>query len=407
LIHQYFLEEDDPGGSRFNEMVEEWIRMGNSATVISGMIHANGTEKRQEYKGLWWKEKKQGEIKVIRCHVAESYNTNFIGRLWGYFSFVISSTLAVLFKAKSKYDLVLVTSPPLFVAVVGIFTSFVKRIPLIFEIRDLWPESAIDTGVLKNQHLISLAFFVERIVYKKSKAINVLTPAFHKKLIEEKGVHENKLLFIPNAADFSISEKVLDTFDFVAYRDKLGLSDKFVITYVGAHGVANHLYQLLDAAELLIDTNIVFQLIGSGMEKERLMEYAKDKKLKNIIFRDPVPKYKVFEYIISSDMGASVLKNVNTFRTIYSNKTFDYMSCKIPVFLCIDGVSRDLISKANCGVFAIPENVEDIAEKARFCSRLNKDYLKELGENGYKYAKKHFDRKKLARDYLQKLAKYV
>ncbi len=142
----------------------------------------------------------------------------------------------------------------------------------------------------------------------------------------EKGVPENKIIFIPNAADFSLAEKVQEDFDAAQFKRQLGLEDKFVITYVGAHGVANHLIQLIDAAKELRNTNIVFQLIGTGMQKPALIAEAQKHSLKNVIFRDSVPKSEVFKYILSSDMGASVLKKVDTFKTIYSNKTFDYMS---------------------------------------------------------------------------------
>ena len=182
-------------------------------------------------------------------------------------------------------------------------------------------------------------------------------------------------------------------------KESLGLEDKFVITYIGVHGLANHLIQLIDAAVLLEETKIVFQLIGSGPQKEMLKAEAKKRNLKNVIFRDSVPKAEVFKYILASDVGASVLKNAEVFKTIYSNKTFDYMACKKPVLLAIDGVSRSLIKEANCGFYVQPENPFLIAEKAKELCNLPKDTLVQIGENGFKFAKKNFDRRELAIKY--------
>ena len=157
--------------------------------------------------------------------------------------------------------------------------------------------------------------------------INVLTPAFRDKLISFKRVPKEKVILIPNAADFTLAEKIQNdsSFNALEFKKELGFENKFVITYVGAHGIANHLIQLIDAAEKLKDTKIIFQLIGSGMRKEFLQKEVKQRNLTNVIFRDPVPKSEVFKYILASDIG-SVLKNAETFKTIYSNKTFDYMS---------------------------------------------------------------------------------
>lgn len=342
-------------------------------------------------------------VDVIRSHVSESYNVSFLGRLWAYFSFVFSSIYAGLFKAKGKYDVIVVTSPPLFVGITAYLLSKFKRTPFVFEIRDLWPESAIDTGVLKNGMIIKFAYWFEKFIYKRAKLINVLTPAFRDKLIQDKKVPAEKVIFIPNAADFSLAEKVQEEFEAEAFKKELGLHDKFVITYVGAHGVANHLIQLIEAAEKLTDTNIVFQLIGAGMRKEALIEEAKKRNLSNVIFRDPVSKQEVFKYILASDAGASVLKKVDTFKTIYSNKTFDYMSCKRPILLAIDGVSRQLVNDAECGVYVEPENIDDIVRGCKELANKTAAEINQMGESGYAYAKAHFDRDKLAKEYTNKI----
>lgn len=407
LIHQYFLEKDDAGGSRFNEMTRIWEEMGHRVTVLAGMVHYQTGKKRDRYRGKYTFIDHYSEgVKVIRCHVSESYNTNFIGRLWGYFSFVFSGIYAGLFKSKEKYDVILVTSPPLFVGITAYVLSVFKRVPYVFEVRDLWPESAIDTGVLTNKLVIRLAFWLEGFLYKNARLVNVLTPAFRDKLLTEKQVPANKLIFIPNAADFSLSDELLQTFDREAFRKAHDQQDKVVITYVGAHGVANHLIQVLETAELLMDRpEVLFQLIGGGMEKAMLIEEAQKRGLTNVRFVDSVPKADVFKYILASDFGTSVLKKVDTFKTVYSNKTFDYMACKIPILMAIDGVSRALVEEAGCGVYVEPENPTDFAQKIRNYLKKPKSNWNEEGECGYKFAKDNFDRIVLAKQYLEYLNK--
>ncbi|RYU90215.1 glycosyltransferase WbuB [Mucilaginibacter terrigena] len=402
LLHQYFLEQDDPGGSRFNELTAQWTSQGHQVTVIAGMMHYNGHEKRAEYKGKWFKKNEQGDVTVWRTHVSESYNSGFIGRLWGYFSFVFSALWAGLFKIKGKYDIILVTSPPLFIGITGYLLSRLKGVPFVFEIRDLWPESAIDTGVVTNKLIIKMAYAFESFIYKRAKKINVLTPAFRKTLIEKKNVSPDKIIFIPNASDFSLSDHLLESFDTAAFRKKHNWEGKFVITYVGAHGVANHLEQVIETGDLLRDTNVLFVLIGQGMQKNHLKEMAANMKVDNVLFLDPVSKAEVFKYIFASDMGASVLKNVETFKTVYSNKTFDYMACKKPILMAIDGVSRELVEEAGAGIFVEPENPKDFEAKVRLYLNDPERIVRE-GEAGYRYAKENFDRKNLANKYINYL----
>ncbi len=404
LIHQFFLKDDEGGGSRWNEMSRVWTEAGHEVTVLAGMVHYMGgkTQKhpgKRRFSPYFQQNINRSGVRVIRCHVSKSYHTNFLGRLWAYFSFTFSSIGAGIRLAKGRYDVIVVTSPPLFVGITALVLSWLKRTPFVFEVRDLWPESAIDTGVLTNKTIIKFAYWFEGFVYKKAKFINVLTPAFREVLISKKKIPAKKIIFIPNAADFVLSEEVMGNFDAEAFRREHYLVDKFVITYVGAHGVANHLVQVLDTAELLRDTNVLFLLIGDGMQKKDLVAEAQRRGLTNVRFVDAVPKQEVFKYILASEMGTSVLKKVDTFKTIYSNKTFDYFSCQKSVLMAIDGVSRELVEAANAGIFVEPENPVDFAAKVRFYLK-NPELLKQQGENGYRYAREHFDREKLALQFL-------
>ena len=410
LVHQYFLTKDGSGGSRFNEMTRQWVDEGHKVTVLSGMIYHNSGKKYPEFKGKFFHDDYYYDnLRVIRCHDSEGGQKNFLLRLWVYLAFVFSACLAGVFKAREKYDVILVTSPPLSVALIALFLKWIKRVPYTFEIRDLWPESAIDTGVLKNKSIIRFAYWLEAKAYKNADLINVLTPAFRENLIA-KGIPKEKIIFIPNAADFSISESVLNGFDSSKFRQKHGFEGRTVITYVGAHGVANHLIQVIEAAEILKkkgNEKILFLLIGDGMLKQELVEEATRRELNNVRFVPPVSKKDVFKYIAASDFGMSVLKKVDTFKTVYSNKTFDYMACKRPIFMLIDGVSRSLVEEADAGIYVEPENPKAFVDAILEFIELDKDRLKQMGENGDKYARINFDRYKLAKEYISQLARIV
>jgi len=407
LIHQYFLEKQEGGGSRFNEMAKIWASNGHQITVIAGMIHANAQKKYPQYKGKYFHlEDYETNIKVLRCHVSERYNANFTGRLWAYFSFVVSSIAGFFLKLNGNYDLVLVTSPPLFVGITGLIISKIKQIPLVFEIRDLWPESAIDTGILSNKFLIKLAFWFESFMYRNAQLINVLTPAFRNILIEKKHISPAKIILIPNGSDFSMSDKVVLEMNREAIRERLGWQGKFVVVYVGAHGLANDLGQILDAAILLKGTNALFALIGDGMQKQTLKDKALEMSLNNVIFLDPVAKEKVFEYTLAADCGLSVMQKNETFKTIYSNKTFDYMGSRIPILMAIDGISKSLVENSKAGLFVEPANKFDFEAKIKWLMEHTQE-AKQMGENGYSYAKANFDRKILATQYLDYLLSLI
>ena len=409
LIHQYFLEKDDGGGSRFNEFTRIWEEQQTTCTVLAGMVHYVTGKKRKKYRGKYtYVEDYSPGIRVIRSNVSEAYNVNFLGRLWGYVSFTVSSLYAGLFKARGKYDLILATSPPLFVGLSAYLLSRLKRTPYVFEIRDLWPESAIDTGVLRNGMAIRLAFWLENFLYKRAVKINVLTPAFERSLIEKKKVPAEKILYIPNGSDFTLSDEILEKCSREALREQYGFGESKVVIYVGAHGVANDLMQIIDAAEFIHNHgDMIFLLVGDGMQKSMIMNEATSRELTNVRFVDPVPKSEVFKYIYASDFGISILKKADTFKTIYSNKTFDYMSCKRPIIMAIDGISRELVEEAKCGVYVEPGNPKRLAQVVlEYCNK-TQDEVEKMGNAGYEYAKEHFDRFNLGKKYLQDLRECI
>ncbi|OJV21387.1 MAG: glycosyltransferase WbuB [Dyadobacter sp. 50-39] len=406
LIHQYFLGDHAAGGSRWNEISRIWVREGHSVTVIAGNVHYMQVELNNQSR-KWFEVKENADgVQLIRCKGSRYYHKGFLGRLWGYISFVLMAFYAGLRFANDRYECILVTSPPLLAAIPGLLLSKWKRIPLVLEIRDLWPESAIELGVLRNRWLIGLSYRFEKYLYRNAQLINVLTPAFQERFVLEKGVGSHKIVVIPNAADFRWSEQALMRPRSGELRMRLGLEDKFVIIYVGAHGLANNLIQLVETAALLHGTKAHFLLVGDGMEKKMLMQEVHSLGLVNISFLPPVPKEQIFDYILMADLGVAVLKKADIFKTVYSNKTFDYFSCKKPVLMAIDGASRELVERAEAGMFAEPENPWDLAEKISIYMN-DRSLLDRHGENGYRFVHTHFDRERLAKEFLKHVENHL
>ena len=400
LIHQYYMKNMDvPGGARWNEMTKVWVQQGHKITVIASMYDIATGRKLPGYKGKIFKHEKLCDgLDVVRVHTSERYDKNFFWRAWAYFTFIFFGFLGALFFTRGKYDVVLATSPPLPVGPLGILAAFIKRCKFVFEVRDLWPESAIDTGAVTNPIVIKIMFWMEKISYKRASAINALTPAFKDKLINNKGMSEEKVWLIPNAADLDLIKPGPKDQEVIKRH---GWDGKFVGLYIGAHGRANHLWQLIETAKILKDEpEYMIACVGGGMEREALMKKVKAENLTNIQFIEPVSKKEVGTYLNTCDVSVIVLKKVDTFKTVYPNKMFDSMSAACPIIIAIDGVARKLVTEdARSGVYVEPENAQEIADKLRMYKKLP-ELAQQHAQNGYKFVCEHFDRRKLADKYI-------
>jgi glycosyltransferase involved in cell wall biosynthesis len=403
LFHQYFLGKNDPGGSRWNEFTSFFSKKAGFITnVIAGNIHYSTGKK--ILPNIWFNtEKVEKNITLYRTWTYSGYNKSFLGRVIGYLSYTFSSLVKSLLIKKP--DVFIVTSPSIFVGISAIIVSKLKNTPFIFEVRDLWPESAVATGVLNNKFLLNVLYWLEYRLYKYSKKIVVLTPAFKENIEFRFPEFIGKIEIITNGADFSIMSK---EYNGLELREKLGWKDKKVFTYLGAHGVANDLIQIIEAANAFKENKqIHFVLIGDGMQKKLLKDKALEYQLSNIEFIDSVSKNEVVNYINASDVCMAILKKTDTFKTVYPNKVFDYMSCKKPVFVTIDGITRELVETSNCGLYSEPENLDDFKVAIEKFINMNDAELNSLGENGFEYVKVNFDREKLSLKYIDVIKEVV
>ena len=359
LFHQYFLGKNDAGGSRWNQFTKFFIEKANlKIDVIAGNIHY-ATGERIGGKTFYSKKNISDKIIVHRTWTYSGYNSNFLGRAIGYFSYTFSAFIRAFFL--KSVDTIIVTSPSLFIGVAALLLKLFKRKPFIFEVRDLWPESAIATGVIADGGVMAkIMFVIESMLYKHAKKIVVLTPAFKENIEKRFPKYSDKLEIITNGADFEIIPNNIDS---EKLKRKFGWKDKFVFSYFGAHGVANDLIQVVEVAQKFKDNSkLHFVLVGDGMQKKMLKQKVKEYDLNNVEFVDSVPKSEVFNYIYASDICMAILKKTDTFKTVYPNKVFDYMACSKPVFVTIEGITRKLIEDSGAGFYSEPENLEKFVE---------------------------------------------
>ena len=406
IVHQYYLAPGEPGGSRFNEFARLWTEAGHQVTVVAGSVsYATGRRAGSLGAGFTVRRREDG-IDVWRCHVPQTYNRSYVGRMWAFFGFTLSATVAALRVARP--DVVIATSPPLTAAIPGFVAARFRwrPVPWVFEMRDLWPESAITTGVIgRTSVLARLLFALERWACRRADMVNVLTPAFADDVKARGLVTDEKLCFVPNGADVDAFATVPPTAD---VRRELGWGTRFVALYAGAHGRANALHQLVDAADhLRARRDVLIVSVGDGPERAALESDARTRGLDNIRFIGSVAKDRMPAVIAAADAGLAVLQNNPTFRTVYPNKVFDYMACGKPTLLAIDGVARQLAcDQASAAIFVEPENGAAIA--AAICRLADApDEAQALGANGRFWVTAHAARPALATRYLDVLRSVV
>jgi len=388
LIHQAFASLDEPGGTRHHEIARFLARHGHQVSIIASPVSyltgefQNGEKIEEDLDGL---------IKIYRTFTYSALHKSFVHRVFSFFSFMISSFLKSI--SIKNVDLVWGTTPPIFQSFSAWLISRLKGIPFLLEVRDLWPEFAIAVGVLKNPFLIKISFWLERFLYHHADQIIVNSPGFVE-LVREKGGREISL--IPNGADIGLFNNVNNS----EIRKTLGWTDQFVALYAGAHGMSNDLGIILKAAQFLKEEKgIYFVLLGDGKEKSALIHEAEKLDLSNISFLNPVPKNKVAEFLVAADACIAILKPIEMYKTTYPNKVFDYMAAKKPVILAIDGVIREVVEKAGCGIFCAPGDPNALADGIRFFYT-NPEMAVDMGLRGYHFLKTNFSREKFALELL-------
>ena len=340
-------------------------------------------------------------VEVLRCHTHPAIHRSYAWRVVSFFSFMISSVYGAL--RVKDVDVVFGTSPPIFQAASAWLVSAIRRRPFLLEVRDLWPEFAIDIGLLRNPILVWLSRRLESFLYARAVHIVVNSPAYRDYLLE-KGVPPRKISVIANGVDAAMFRVDAPCGEL---RKEFHLEGKFLVSYAGTLGMANDLDTLLDAAASLAHVpKIHFLLVGDGKDHAVLKSRSQQLGLTNVTFAGARPKQQMPEILAESDACIAILRDIPMFRTTYPNKVFDYMAASRPTILCIDGVIRRVIEAADGGVFAPPGSAAALADAVLSLYR-DPQRARQMGESARRYVAEHFDRNQQASQFLELLGNLV
>ena len=371
--------------TRTYQHCREWVKLGAEVTVITCFPNFPRGKVYPGYKNSFYKKEYIDGIKVIRVWTFIASNSGTIKRTLDYISFGIMAVLIGLFK---KTDIIIGTSPQFFTACAARILHVLKRKPWVFEVRDLWPESIKAVGAITNGKILSFLERLELSLYKSANKIVVVTDTF-KKNISERGIDANKIEVVKNGVIIPENTNTQNP----KLRKELNLKDKFVVGYIGTHGLAHKLDFILKSATS-VNSNVHFLLIGDGAQKENLLELNKELKLDNLTMLDPIPKEQIFDYIASIDVALVNLKKSDTFKTVLPSKIFENAALQKPILMGVEGEAKELIESYNAGLCYIPENKADFLDKLSIIHSDKEQF--EKFQVGCKNLTKDFKREKLA-----------
>jgi glycosyltransferase involved in cell wall biosynthesis len=388
IIHQAFASIKEGGGTRHHEFARYLVERGHQVTIITSPISYLTGESKTHQKKLKVIEQAEPGITIIRSYVYPALHKSFVHRVINFLSFMVSSFLAGL--SVREVDLVWGTSPPIFQSGSAWMVSKFKRVPFLFEVRDLWPAFAIEMGVLTNPLLIKPAQWFEKLMYRKANRVIVNSPGYVNHVSD---LGAKRVELVPNGGEPGMFAKNADGSTFRAAHH---LENKFIVLYAGAHGMANDLDIIIQAADQIRENeNIHFVFIGDGKEKQNLIKHAQDLDLENVTFLPTCPKEEIANVISAADICTAILQPIPLFKTTFPNKVFDYMVAEKPVLLAIDGVIRQVVEEANAGVFVAPGHPDIMAKTILELSK-SPDKLKQMGKSGREFIIKHYNRRDIA-----------
>lgn len=401
-VSQYFPPEMGAPAARVHELSREWVKLGHQVTVLTGFPnHPTGVVP-QEYRGQWTRVDHVDGIKVVRVPIYVAANKGRLRRAANYASFSVSAgTIGQILT--DRPDVVIATSPQFLVGLSGFLLSRTKRVPLVFEVRDLWPRSIVEVGALDaGSPVIKVLERLEKFMYRTATHVVAVTDSFVPEIVAH-GADPSRDSVVTNGVDLELFKPG----DRVAARQSLGFSpDEFLATYVGTHGMAHGLDVLLEAAAALPENGFRVLLVGEGAEKENLKRKAAEMGLANVTFWDQQPRTVVSKVLDASDVCLVLLKDKPLFKTVIPSKIFEFMGAGRPILTTVDGESRVIVEKAGAGVFVPAGDPRALADALRGL-RTRREFLDKAGASGRAYVEGNYSRPALAKWYLDVLSSKV
>ncbi len=402
ILTQYFPPEIGAPQNRLFDLALRLHKLGVEVTVLTAMPNYPQMEIYPEYRGKKYVYESLEGLSIHRSSIYVSKSKSIVSRLRNYFSFVLSSALSSG-KLNGNFDFLLCESPPLFLGYSAMYLSRRKKAKLIFNVSDLWPESAEKLNVVTNKTLLNQAHKLEARLYKKATLVTGQTQGICKNINSR--FPDVKTYWLPNGVDLAFYDPSKVMKDDWRGKNNLKESD-FVFLYAGILGIAQGLQVILEAASFLTQqTQLQFVFLGSGPEKPRLETLKKKLNLTNVHFLNPVSRKEMPSVLKSVNASIIPLRKLDLFLGAIPSKLFESMAMEIPVLLGVDGEARLLfIDEGNCGIYFEPENAAHLAAAIKTISA-NKELATTLGSNGRKYVAAHFDREVIAQFFHKQLSK--
>ena len=393
-IVQYFNSPDDPGGSRAYEFAQRWAAVGHKVTLLAGNLN------HKTLSTITSPTVSPVGVTVVRVRTYNKIRGSYVRRIANFLSFAVGATLKAL--TIPSVDVVYASSTPLTTGVAGFIVALVKRARFVFEIRDLWPESAVVAGVLKRGLVVHIIEYAERFLYARADTLVALSAGIQKGIIERGGA-AGKVVLIPNGMDdwmIDLPVRPIATFP-------LDTNHHFVCTYVGALGRWNSLETLLESAQILEGSRVRFLIIGDGDHRDALRTHAETLGITNVVFHGPVPKKQVLGYLAASHVCVLCTWPHPFLGTVLQNKIFDYMAAARPVVAAVHGELAALIETADCGWVVTPGAPEELARICLELSATEPHLLQRKGANGRVFVERHYRRSRLADEALHAVASVI
>lgn len=392
FLTQYCPPEVGAPQNRIFEFAKGLKKLGHEVTILTAMPNYPKGEIFDDYKGKKIVKEEIDGINIVRTSIYATKEKSFSKRMRNYLSFTFSSVFQGA-KYIDKQDVIITESPPLFLGWSGYVLSKLKKAKFVFNVSDLWPESAVKLGVLNNKLFIKMATWLEEFCYRKAHAVTGQTKGIVDN-ITDRGFDKSKVHLITNGVNTEFFKK--ENRD-ESFRKELGIENKFSVVYAGIHGLAQGLEVVLDAAEMLKEyKNIEFIFVGEGPDKPKLIKIAEEKNLKNVMFLPMQPKPKMPRIIASMDATIIPLKKLDLFKGALPSKMFEALSSELPIVLAVEGEAEKLINDAKAGITVEPENPKAIAE-AIIKLYNDVELRKTLGKNGRKYVVENYSRESITK----------
>ncbi|MED3573604.1 glycosyltransferase family 4 protein [Cytobacillus praedii] len=396
---QHFPPETGAPQIRVYEVSKELISRGHQVEVLTAFPHHPHGIIPEEYKGKFYMYEDWDGIPVHRSLIYPSPKGSFWKRLASYFSFTFSAFYSLM-KAKPT-DVIICNSPPLFLGITGYLGAKMKRAKFVFNVADIWPESAVELGILKNKSFIRLAEWLEKFLYKKSWKIATATEGIKDYMIR-KGKDSSDVFLLPNGVNTKTFKPIAKDENLLS---EIGIQGKKVFMYAGALGYAQGLDSVLEAALLLKDKqpDAHFLFVGDGQEREKLVKMKEDLGLENVTFYGSVPVSEMPRMFSIADFSVVSLRNIELFKGARPSKIFPAISSGVPVLYCGDGESAAILEEYNCGKIAPPENPEGIANAIAELMTISSDEYQAMSENGRKLAIEQYSWKSIVDEILDNI----